>query len=273
MFSGNERVDLHIHTTASDGSWSPNRLIKELVKKDIKIFSVTDHDSIANIIETQEFANKIGLTFIPGVEISATLNDHMFHILGYGIDIKNAKLSKLLEYNTKLMIKKDNDSIKKLIDNGYKIDFQSYLDYENDSSRGGWKALNYLIDEGHCRDAKDFFINLFKVPFPTFLNPHEVINTIHESNGYAVLAHPAGNMNGSLDLIETLDEFKNVGIDGIECYHPEHNDEKIQACLKWCYDNNLMITGGSDCHGGFINTRFLGFPSVYLKDLRIEALI
>lgn len=272
MFTGRERVDLHIHTTASDGAWTPEILLEELLKRDIRLFSVTDHDSIDNTKETKELALQKGLAYLPGVEVSSTYQGHLFHILGYGFDICNVRLKELLKYNTELMEKKDDDSIKKLIEEGYNIDFENYLNYERDSTKGGWKALNYLMDKGHCKDSADFFQHLFKVPFPEFPSPDEVIDIIHTAGGYAFVAHPAGNMNKKLNLIDTLTSFKNIGIDGVECYHPEHDADKTKICLTWCCENHLMITGGSDCHGGFIEERQLGMPFLFLRDLSIDLL-
>ncbi len=156
------RCDLHIHTTASDGTWTTERLIREIKDSGIQIFAVTDHDSTANVTAAQKLAREAGLRFVPGVEISATLEGKLFHILGYGIDPANLSLRQLLSHNTEIMMKKDDDSIKTLIEEGYAIDFESYLVYEKDAERGGWKALNFLIDAGLCRDAGDFFSRLFK---------------------------------------------------------------------------------------------------------------
>jgi len=270
------RADLHIHTTASDGSWTPGALVDELKKKGISMFAVTDHDSVSNLKKTQELARKEGLYFIPAVEISATFQGQLFHILGYGIDPADPGLTELLRHNTELMNKKDDDSIRTLIAQGYQIDFEKYKNYKDDGSRGGWKALNFLIDEGFCKDPKDFFKNLFNdkynLGFPVFPSPQEVIKTVAGAGGVAFLAHPAGGLQRKLDLSEVLESFTQMGIAGIECWHPEHDREETDYCLDWCMNNRLDISGGSDSHGVFIKTRQLGVPQIFLEQLRLDSL-
>lgn len=271
------RTDLHIHTTASDGCWDPERLLLELKKKGLQVFSVTDHDSVANVSVMRKLAEEAALTFIPGVEISTTVKGHMFHVLAYGIDPENGSLLQLLSDNTRLMQKKDDDSIKKLIDSGLEIDFDQYLAYENDPSRGGWKALNFLIDAGLCRDAGDFFRRLFrgdlKVPFPVFPSPRRVLEVVDQAGGTPVLAHPGSPFNKKFRLEDILEEFLAMGIKGVECFHPEHELEKTRFCHEWTAARGLIVTGGSDCHGEFIGSRRLGEPSLLLQDLNLGNLL
>jgi len=267
------RSDLHIHTTASDGTWTPQRLVSEIKDNGIQIFSVTDHDSVENIAVTAKLAKEEGIRFLPGVEVSTTLEGKLFHILGYGIDPDNPLLRQLLWHNTELMMKKDDDSIKMLIEEGHAIDFDGYLAYENDVSRGGWKALNYLIDAGLCRDAVDFFTRLFKgihLVFPVFPSPREVIEAINKAGGIAVVAHPAGNFSRKMNLEKVLDAFYREGIEGVESFHPEHDEEKTAFCCEWSLQKGLYLTGGSDCHGDFIRSRTLGNPEVRMRQLRLE---
>lgn len=270
------RVDLHIHTTASDGTWTPEELIEKVKALNIKLFSVTDHDTVKNVAETQQLAQKNGLKFIPGVEVSSTLNGRYFHILGYGVDIKCSKLLNLLKYNTTLMEKTDEDSIQKLIDTGITLDIDDYKAYQHNPSRGGWKSLSYLIDKGICKNIEEFFSNLFikekGIEFPVFPQPQEVIDIIRTANGIPVLAHPGSQFHGTT-LEETLDFFKGVYIEGIECFHPSHSHETIANALKWCKRHDMIITGGSDCHGNFVPERKLGIPYITLRDLSLKNII
>jgi len=270
------KVDLHIHTNASDGRWTPERLIAELKNTGIGLFSVTDHDTVANIAPAAKLAAEAGLRFIPGVEISATLRGRLYHILGYGIDPENAGLLDLLRYNDALMVKNDDKSIKRLIELGYEIDYSAYLAYENDTTRGGWKALNFLIDVGLCADMGEFFSKLFKdepAPYPVFPHPEAIIPTIIGAGGIPVLAHPGGSVNRNSNLEKALAIFTELGIEGLESFHPEHDAEKTQTCLKWAAKNGIEITGGSDCHGGFIASRRLGWPDILYDQLRMRRLV
>lgn len=281
MLGATDTIDLHIHTIASDGCWTPQEVVGQIRKAGIKVFSITDHDTTASIDETSRLTEGENLIFIPGVEISSTFEGKLYHILGYGIDPHNVELQNLLLENTRLMIKKDDDTIHMLMEEGHILDFSEYLSYEYDAGRGGWKTLNFLIDKGLCRDAGDFFNRLFtgnsKIPFPTFSLPRKVISLIQGAGGVAVLAHPGGSLDSKnnlsfSELEKVLEGFHGSGIDGIECYHPAHDSEMTEFYLKWATGKGLLVTGGSDCHGDFIPTRQLGGQGLTVETLGYQSI-
>ena len=104
------KVDLHIHSTASDGTWTPQDLVDAAVGAGLGIIAVTDHDSTANVAETVRLAGERGIKCVPGVEVCSTKDDISFHILGYGIDLANKPLQELLAHNTHLLEQKDDDA-------------------------------------------------------------------------------------------------------------------------------------------------------------------
>ena len=132
------QVDLHIHSTASDGTWTPPEVVAAALAAGLGAIAVTDHDSVANVAATHELAVAAGLKFIPGAEICSTKDDFCFHILGYGIDVTNKRLLDLLEHNERLLNSKDDESIKMLIERGWPLDFEEFLRYDYDRRRGGW---------------------------------------------------------------------------------------------------------------------------------------
>ena len=166
------QVDLHIHSTASDGTWTPPEVVAAALAAGLGAIAVTDHDSVANVAATHELAVAAGLKFIPGAEICSTKDDFCFHILGYGIDVTNKRLLDLLEHNERLLNSKDDESIKMLIERGWPLDFEEFLRYDYDRRRGGWKALAFLQDKGLCGDVNDFFSRIFTkehdLGFPVF---------------------------------------------------------------------------------------------------------
>lgn len=272
------RIDMHLHTCASDGTWTPAQLLEEVRGKKLDIFAVTDHDTISSIKPTQALADKAGVFFLSGIEVSTTLHDKLFHILGYGIDPSDAGLLRLIQDNTRLMSEKDNDSIKRLIEHGYNINYEEFLNYENDCRKGGWKALNFLIEKGICKDAAEFFdkvfVDLHDLSFPKFASPEEVIETIIKAHGVPVLAHPGVNLYGHRhNLEEVLEEFYDQGIQGIETFHTQHNEAQTKTCYQWASEKGLQITGGSDCHGSFIPHRKLGFPEIYVDKLKVDKIL
>jgi len=267
------KVDLHIHTSASDGTWTAAEVVEKIIESDIKIFAITDHNSVENVEKVKLMADKAGLTFIPGVEIDTTYDGGNYHILGYGVDIYNEELLKLISANAEIMEKKDEESIEFLEKKGLNVSLSDYKNYENDNTRGGWKALNYLIDKKICKNTKEFF-PLFEGwgnPFDKteFPGPKEVIEVIKKAGGIAVLAHPGAPFY-RLDYDILVPAMVKEGIMGIECYHPENNAEVTQFCLDFCKKNNLYITGGSDCHGTFFAHRCLVKPAVFYENIVLD---
>ncbi len=266
------KIDLHVHTTASDGSWSPQQLVSQAQRAGIACLAVTDHDTTAHVAVTADLAEAAGLAFIKGVEICTTLKGQSFHILGYGIDTGNENLQHLLHHNTKLMEETDHDSMVKLIACGLPIDLQEYETYRHNPARGGWKSLSFLIDKGLCHSAGDFFSELFTsergITFPEFPLPSQAIAVIRDAGGFPVLAHPGSAFHGH-ELDEALNTFGREDIAGIECYHPSHQTETTRDAIAWCHRHSKLITGGSDCHGEFIPDRKLGYPSITIDQLQL----
>lgn len=270
------KVDLHVHTTASDGTWEPEKIIEVAKARGIGLIAVTDHDEIANVEKTKVLAKKKDIAFLTGVEISSTLEGELYHILGYGIDVNNSELKNILRNNSYLLEEKDNDAIRMLIKHGYDINYDEFEKYEHDPRRGGWKALNYLIDKGLCTDVKDFFGRLFideySIDFPVFPHPIDIIKVIKNAGGIPVLAHPYYS-GYDITLKNRLNDFIEFGVEGIECYHPNHSKEAIEYCINFCKHRELITTSGSDCHGDFIKTRRIGEPEVHINQINLGKLI
>lgn len=275
MLNKNFKVDMHIHSAVSDGTWSPEKIICEIKKADVKLFSLTDHDSVDNVEKTKKIIFNEQLKFIPGIEISSTHKGELYHILAYGTDNSNENLRNVLNKNRLLLEEKDDKAIKHLIRGGYDIDFDEYVNYKHLSERGGWKALNFLIDKGYCKDVSDYFTRLFAgkrdVQFPVFEETEKVISVIKKAGGVAILAHPY-YIDIDTPVEKRLGTLKGIGIEGVECYHPNHSKEKIVSCVKWCRENDLIITAGSDCHGEFIQKRKIGMMNVTIEDISLKYL-
>jgi predicted metal-dependent phosphoesterase TrpH len=268
------RADLHIHTTASDGCWPPERVVTEVQGRGIDLFAVADHDSVASVLPAEALAREAGLAFLYGVEISARLGGHIFHVLAYGFDISDPALTLLLRENRARLLKANEEVIHRLIAAGHEIDLNDYATYVYDRTRGGWRVLNFLIDRGLCTGVRDYFDRLaadLSLPWPPFPHPAQVITTIHRAGGVPVLAHPGASLRHTGVTEESLRPFLEFGIGGLECYTHYHDEATTRFCLDWCDRHDLVITGGSDCHGGFVG-RELGVPVVDTADLRLGAL-
>lgn len=268
------RADLHIHTIASDGCWTPERVIVEVQARRIGLFAVADHDSVVSVPLAEALAREAGLAFLRGVEVSTLLDGHLFHVLAYGFDLHNLALAALLRENRARLAQTSEDVIHRLVASGYEIDLDDYVAYEYDCTRGGWKALNFLIDRGFCADVRDYLRNLaprLSVQWPSFPHPAEAITAIREAGGVPILAHPGISLRHTGVTEEALCPFLDFGIAGLECYSHYHDEVTTRFCLDWCTCYDLLITGGSDCHGGFVG-RALGVPVVDTADLRLGEL-
>lgn len=267
------KVDLHMHTSASDGTWTPSELIKKIIEAEIGLFAVTDHDTVRNVKETEVLAKENGIAFVPGIEINTQHKGKNIHILGHGIDIENKNLLNLVSKNTDYMNEKDDQSIKALSKIYNEINFDEYKAYKNDSSRGGWKALNYALDKGICENYIQFFVILENLDekifrFMDFVSPKEAINAILDAGGVPVLAHPGVGFYGG-DYKSIIEDMINEGIKGIECFHPDNSKEVTEYSLQICENRGLFSTAGSDCHGVFLKHRSVGVPDVRLSKLKL----
>jgi predicted metal-dependent phosphoesterase TrpH len=268
------RADLHIHTTASDGRWGPERVVAEVQSRSIGLFAITDHDTIANVAPVEALAREAGLAFLRGVEVSSWVDEHYFHILAYGFELDVPSFFALLRENRAKMMQSNREVIHGLIARGYAIDSEDFEAYDYDRTRGGWKALNFLIDRGFCTTVKDYFENLGIGPsnvFRTFPHPAEVITLIKEAGGVPILAHPGITLRDTGLSDEALQPLLDTGIAGLECYYINHDEATTRFCLDWCARHDMLVTVGSDCHGGLVN-RELGHPPTDTADLRLGAL-
>lgn len=264
------RVDLHVHSCASDGTWSPEELVRHVKEAGIRIFALTDHNTIENVSRTSALARAQGVFFIPGVEIDSVHEGYTYHILGLGIDIENSGLKSLLKNQEERMEMRDKRAIAFLESKYPHVSAEDYECYEDDRSRGGWKALNYCIDKKLCSDYREFFA-LFPDDSPLSEPPgfhpaEDVISVIKKAGGCAVLAHPGASFY-SPDYRTVLNDMLKMGIQGVECYHIENGEEVTRYALEFCNTHKLLVTGGSDCHGAFVRERRLGNPDVRLSDL------
>ena len=273
--SSRVRSDLHIHTTASDGRWTPRQVVEGCLAEGIGLVAVADHDTLDSVLETEALALEAGLTFLRAVEVSTIAGGVMYHVLGYGIDPHDPLLLGLTGENwAKLQVVDDQD-VRDLISLGYDLNYEEYLAYTYDRTRGGFKSLNYCIDRGICTDAQDFFTRLrakLNHHWPDFAHPRDAVRAIRGAGGVPILAHPGASLADHGGVTEaTLAPLLDDGIAGLECYSQYHDVPTTTFCVDWCVANDLIITGGSDYHGGFVG-RQLGVPVVDTGDLRLGPL-
>ncbi len=270
-------VDLHIHSCASDGTLTAKEIIDECMDKNITLFSVTDHNSIAGNAEIRRVIESKEISYIPGVEITSTFKGRDFHITVYGFDETNKELKELLR---KYAQDVEENFCSKFIENFSKqipqLSMEEFNAYSYDPKRGGIKLLNYLMDKKAVKNLDEYFILAgdFISRFRIFSLPYEVIDIARKAEGYPFLAHPPAYYN-CLDHFpeKELDQWREWGIAGIECYSPYFREGENEKYIQYCIKNALLISGGSDYHGAFTE-RKLGAQQITpdminLGDIRI----
>lgn len=247
-------ADLHLHTNFSDGKLSPKELIDLSKKNGITIISITDHDNVNALSEAIEYGEEKGVQVIPGVEISADLDEQEIHILGYFIDYKNKKLLDFLSASRMLRIQRNEKIVEKLNGLGSKIKFDSIMHKAGENvSIGRPHIAIELSDEGFANSYHDAFMRYIGDGKPAFVkkaNPEvsEVIKMISEMGGLSFVAHP-----GKAVRNEILLKLIEYGLDGIETIHPSHSKDDIEYFSAIAAEYFLLTSGGSDFHGGVKN--------------------
>ena len=249
-------VDLHIHTYYSDGTMSPKEVVEDAKRKNLGIIAITDHDVLDSYEELKVEAEKAGIIAIRGVEIDSIFEGHLVHLLAYKFE-DNEKLFKLINHAKEQLLETSIELIRRMENDYEGISLEDYNSYEYERRKGGWKGIHYLHDrkitEGLFDGVK--FYGKYDCGHEKFAFPSvgEVCNTVHDANGYVVLAHPCNYYSNKNieEILEKLEILKSLGIDGVECYYPANSDLMTNTCLEFCKDNNLIITAGSDGHGDF----------------------
>lgn len=269
------RIDLHTHTTASDGTLTNSELVSVLWEHDIECFAVTDHDTIENSVRMGAVAARAALDFVLGAEISSTLEGHEYHLLSYGFDPEHDGITRLLENHQTIRHEGDLESVAYLAEQHDVVDCDEYRQYEYEGSRGGWKSLNYLIDKALVADRTEYFALFEDRPRRfDFSHPEDVIRTVASAGGLCILAHPSAYVGGDLLPESTMEQFIAFGVSGFECYTPYRRDAEGQKYyVDFCKRHGVRVSAGSDYHGAFTPERKLADPPITTDMIDMDDLI
>ncbi len=244
-------ADLHIHTTYSDGIYTPSLIVKKSQQKGLKVISITDHDTVDGIEESINEAKNNKIEVIPGIEVSCEYKGKEVHILGYYLDYKDKNLLSILKDLQESREKRVSNIIDKIAELGYYITKERVKKYSEGSSIGRVHIAQALVDSGYIMNVQQAFDTLLGYDCPGYvsrkkLTPKETINLILSAKGIPVLAHPC-----FLPNINFIEDIIKQGILGIEVYYPSHDIEMIKKLKILAKTYNLIITGGSDFHGEY----------------------
>ena len=248
-------IDLHTHTTASDGSMTPVELVRHAFEKCLAAIAVTDHDTISGVEQAIEEGKKLGIEVIPGVEISVSFDPEM-HLLGYFLNGKYDSILKTLEELREKREQRNPRIVSKLNELGFDITLSEVNSLAAGGIVGRPHIARVLVDKGYVASIAEAFDKYLASGKPAYfkkekLTPEEGISEITRAGGVPVLAHPI-YLNMSTDQLDgLLEQLAGMGLKGIEAYYAENTAEQTEVLLQLAQKHKLLVTGGSDFHGRF----------------------
>lgn len=244
------RVDLHLHSTASDGMLPPRTLVERAREVGLDVIALADHDTVSGVGPALEAAGD-RIRVIPAIEVSATHRDRDLHVLGYFIDPKSTSMAGFAASATRARAQRIREMIRRLRDIDIDVQFDAVLAEAGPDS--GSLARPHLArvlwNQGHVGSVAEAFDRFIGDEGPAYVPVHlldvaQAIRLIHDAGGLAVWAHPPLPLLGG-----ALREFVDAGLDGIECYRPRVSPPELDRLLAKARQHDLLVTGGSDWHG------------------------
>ena len=253
-------IDLHIHTTASDGTFTPSEIVAHAIKLKLKAIAITDHDTLAGSSEALNNGIPAALEFLTGVEISAAPPPFYhqagsFHLLGYAIHLDDPELNQTLE---KLQLARKNRNpaiIDRLNELGIPIRLDEVREEAGDVQLGRPHIAQMMIRKGVVSSIDEAFDQFLGTDKPAYVDKYRVkcskaINAIRRAGGIPVLAHPSLlEYESENQLDDLIGQLKHLGIQGVEVYYTLHTADQISLFAELAQRHDLLMTGGTDFHG------------------------
>ncbi|HHN93436.1 MAG TPA: PHP domain-containing protein [Anaerolineae bacterium] len=246
------QVDLHIHTTASDGIYTPSEVVRMALSAGLRVIAITDHDTLAGVPEAQEAARGLPLEVIPGVEVNSEGDWGDLHFLGYYVSLEAESLRGRLRAMRKARVTRAQKMVARLNQMGMPITWEEVRAIAGGDTVGRPHIAQALVNRGYVGTTQEAFQRFIGRQGPAYfprlkLTPPEVIRAITAAGGVPVIAHPA---HSGAAAVSRIPEFVEYGLRGVEVYYPHHSPEEVEMLLGLCRKFDLIATGGSDFHGG-----------------------
>jgi 3',5'-nucleoside bisphosphate phosphatase len=256
-------VDLHTHTTASDGTYAPRELVAEAAGRGVRVLAITDHDSTEGLPEAfEEAERRRPLEVLPGIEINCDVEGAEIHVLGYLMDWQAEWFQDFCREQRRERRARVHRMVERLAALGMPLEADEVFAIVKEGSAGRPHVAQVMVTRGYVktvREAFDKYLGSGKpghVPRKT-VTPEDAVRVIRKAGGVPVFAHP-----GLADRDELIPALIAAGLMGIECYYTEHSAAQRASYLQLCKDHDLVATGGSDFHGPKVRAAILGSPSV-----------
>lgn len=243
------KADLHTHTTASDGAYTPKNLLNYAKEKGLKTISITDHDTIKGYLAAKPVAEELGINLLPGIENTVIWNEREVHLLAYCFDEEDSAILSLIHRQSSARRKRMEVIVDKLRKQGVDIDIDEVKAEAKSGNYGRPHAAEVLISKGYVASVNEAFIRYLSFEKldevkTEYVQIEEAISVFKDAGGVLSLAHPGPLYSG-----KEVEELVSLGLDGIECIHPSHPYKVQRAFAKMASDKGLLVTGGSDFHG------------------------
>ena len=247
-------ADLHVHTHESDGTFSPEKVVEYSKAKGMHAIAITDHDCCSAITPAIIAAKGLDLEIIPGVELSAEVDEQDVHILGYFIDWQNEEFLKKLEHIVHVRRERAKEILKRLRRVNVRIAEKELFELSDTGCVGRLHIAQLLFKKGYVSSIGQAFKDYIGDQSPCYvkkfkMTPKEAASMIKDVGGIPVLAHPKTINTKNKKLADVVKAFVDDGMEGIEVYHIEHTAKDVKELEKLAAKLNLLMTGGSDCHG------------------------
>ena len=264
-------IDLHIHTTASDGLLSPEKVVEIAKQKGLVAIAIADHDTVSGFEQAQKKGYELGIEVVPAVELSATFRGEDFHILGYLMEHNNPEFLRKIEFFRTERMQRGEKMVQKLNELGIDLSMDTVRSIAGKGSVGRPHLADALVKEEFVQSYDEAFARYLGYHAPAYvpkkyLTPSEAIELIHLVRGVAILGHPGTTKSDHL-----IPDFVEMGIDGLEVYHPQHSRGTVERYINLTKKLGLIYTGGSDCHGrgsGRVLIGSIKVPVACLEELK-----
>jgi predicted metal-dependent phosphoesterase TrpH len=245
------RVDLHVHSTTSDGAFTPSEVVHLALERGLAVIALTDHDTLGGVAEAQRAALGTGLEVIAGVEVNSEGEWGDLHFLGYYVDPENGRLQDRLRAIRDGRVERAHKMLGRLRELGMALEWAEVRALAGGDSVGRPHVAQALLNRSYVRTLQEAFDRFIGNDGPAYvtrprLTPPEVIQAITEAGGVPVIAHP---VHSGAAAVARIPEFVSYGLRGVEVYYPDHSPEVIEMLLGLCRKYGLLATGGSDFHG------------------------
>jgi predicted metal-dependent phosphoesterase TrpH len=269
MNSMDGRVDLHVHTTFSDGDMTPDEMVREAQNLGLAGIGIADHDEVAGAAVAAEAAGSSGLEVVACVELSTSDGKTDVHVLGLMIDAANENLSDYLKIFRETRLRRGLEMVERLRGMGVNVDPDLVLEIANGGSVGRPHVAQALLRGGFVETYEEAFRKYIGFDSPAYvpkyqLKPHLAFKLIAEAGGVGAIAHP-----GTLRRDDLVTEFMTCGMRALEVYHPKHNERSVAHYQQIADKMGLVATGGSDTHGRRDGNLLLGSCTVPVSTLEL----